>query len=139
MDLETLEYSNREYHDLMHRYRDAHGFVVSLQDDEFSLRQDGLRVTKSGRPTDQGDAVIFTGLAAVVAAQRGEVDDVKSLLVTLRDKPFVYEAGRTRLIRHPEVWDYVRNEAGEFVRERHAPLTKDGLVGVNSAILQQSV
>ncbi|MCA9103843.1 MAG: hypothetical protein KDA83_00375 [Planctomycetales bacterium] len=117
-DIEAMDFEERSYFDLLHQFRDAHGFVISQTGDGIDQR---------------GDAMLFTGLAATLAAQRGDSGAVLELLKTLKDEPFVDELGRTRLVRHPEVWDYV-NENGVYVRERHAPVTKDGVVGVISAV-----
>ncbi len=113
---EGRAYEDRVYAEMLSRFRDSYGFVVSEKD---------------GQPIeDRGDAVIFTGLATAVSAIRGDAVTTLELLRTLRDRPFINELGRIRLIRHPDVWDYRQTPDGQFVRHRHAPLSKDGIVGV---------
>jgi Ca2+-binding RTX toxin-like protein len=109
------QYETRILFDQLNRYRDAFGFIVTLNSD--------------GVPDDRGDAVIFTGLSAAMTALRGDGASTLALLTTLRDLPFVEEKGRLRLVRHPQIWDYIEGGDG-FVRDRHAPLTKDGVLGV---------
>jgi len=131
-DIEAMSYEDRTYFELFHKFRDAHGFVITLD-------ENGI--------TERGDAALMTGMAVATAALRGDGEAVTSLLETIRDKQFVHERGRLRLIRHPDVFDYVMRSGvspDDFVedgdnsdmveRERRAPLTKDGVVGIMSGI-----
>ena len=116
-DIETLSYEERMYFNLIHRHRDAWGFIIN---------HGGI-----GQPDELGDAGIFTGIATATAALRGNAEDTLSLLKTLRDEPWVVENGRTQLVRHPNVFDYVK-ENGQVVRDRIQPMTKDGIVGITA-------
>jgi len=115
-DIEAMSYSDRVYFDLIHRYRDAFGIVVTTN-------------VGDGTDNEQGDSLQATGLATAAAALRGDDAGTYQLLLTLRDQFFVSEGGETRLIRHPLVWDYIKSGAA-FVKERHSPVTKDGIVGL---------
>lgn len=120
-DLEAMDYEQRVYHDLIHRYRDAFGFVVTEHE--------------SGGYHEQGDAVHSTGLAVAAAALHGHNADVRELLRVLRDQPFMYENGKLRLIRHPLVEEYLkRGDSIDPDPIRHSPVTKDGIIGVMAGL-----
>jgi hypothetical protein len=116
VDIEAMAYDKRTYFNLIHRYRDAFGMVVSENDE--------------GRNDELGDSVQATGLALAVAAQRGDDAAVQSLLTALNDGSFAVDNGQLSLIRHPLVYDY--DSAGNQLR--HSPVTKDGMVGVTAGL-----
>jgi hypothetical protein len=116
-DIEKLSYADRAYFDLVYRYRDAFGFVISEQ-------------ANNGKMHAEGDAVMHTGLAMMVAAMRGDDKAVREFLETIRDFMFTVDNGEPALIRHPLVMDYDKDGN----RLRYSPVTKDGIVGLTPGL-----
>ena len=118
-DIEGLSDDQNEYFDLMHRHRDAWGFIVTHNED--------------GEPDEINDAGIFTGIALATAALRGDHDAVKQLLETLRDELWVDEGGHLILARHPNSFNYSKN-GDQFICGGNQPITKDGIVGITTGL-----